>query len=339
MLRWRTMMMTCRVVHYLAGRCLAGCLGLALLALPAIAGDHASFDKVSFYFAAHEDDWQLFMNPSAFEDVTAPGAKAVFIHVTAGDAGLGAGTGGKKSPYYLARERGAVTAIRFMADSVGGPREESAGVRPFHGHPVYRARYGNTVAYFLRLPDGHPSGKGFPGTGHQSLQRLAGGEVRTLAAVDGSTVYHGWADLVATIRAILDQERGEAAAVALNVAEPDATRNPGDHSDHRMTAKAALMAAQGLACARRLYYVDYASARLPENLDPKQRDIESAVLAVTAAGILERGYPSIWTDYFRSYLGRNYFRVEEGTGRCDQPAAHRLQAASRPGVKSKANGD
>src|SRR5437660_11190815 len=137
MLRWRMMMMTCRVVHCLAGRCLAGWLGLALLALPAIAGDHASFDKVSFYFAAHEDDWQLFMNPSAFEDVTAPGAKAVFIHVTAGDAGLGAGTGGKKSPYYLARERGAVTAIHFMADSVEGPREESAGVRPFHGHPVY----------------------------------------------------------------------------------------------------------------------------------------------------------------------------------------------------------
>ena len=26
-------------------------------------------DKVSFYFAAHEDDWQLFMNPSAFQDV------------------------------------------------------------------------------------------------------------------------------------------------------------------------------------------------------------------------------------------------------------------------------
>jgi hypothetical protein len=26
-------------------------------------------DKVSFYFAAHENDWQLFMNPSAFEDV------------------------------------------------------------------------------------------------------------------------------------------------------------------------------------------------------------------------------------------------------------------------------
>ena len=44
-------------------------------------------DKVSFYFAAHEDDWQLFMNPSAFEDVLKGAAKTVFVHVTAGDAG------------------------------------------------------------------------------------------------------------------------------------------------------------------------------------------------------------------------------------------------------------
>ena len=34
-----------------------------------------SYDKVSFYFAAHEDDWQLFMNPSAFADVADVGTK------------------------------------------------------------------------------------------------------------------------------------------------------------------------------------------------------------------------------------------------------------------------
>ena len=44
--------------------------------------------RVSFYFAPHEDDWQLFMNPSAFHDVLESSTKGVFIHVTAGDAGL-----------------------------------------------------------------------------------------------------------------------------------------------------------------------------------------------------------------------------------------------------------
>ena len=62
-----------------------------------------------------EDDWQLFMNPSAFEDVTGGAAKTVFVHVTAGDDGLGVGSGGRKRPYYLARENGALDAIRFMA--------------------------------------------------------------------------------------------------------------------------------------------------------------------------------------------------------------------------------
>jgi hypothetical protein len=86
-----------------------------------------------------------------------------------------------------------------------------------------------------------------------------------------------------------------------------------------MTAKAALDATKNLACARRLYFVDYASARLPENLDAKQRDMESAVFAVTAAGIRALDHSSAWHHYNDTYVGRNYFRSEEGTGSCDAP--------------------
>ena len=68
------------------------CLALAMLpASWALAADKAPTDKVSFYFAAHEDDWQLFMNPSAFQDVINGAAKTVFVHMTAGDAGRGIG--------------------------------------------------------------------------------------------------------------------------------------------------------------------------------------------------------------------------------------------------------
>jgi len=42
--------------------------------------------RVSFYFSAHQDDWRLFMNPSAFKDVLDDNTKCVFIHMTAGDA-------------------------------------------------------------------------------------------------------------------------------------------------------------------------------------------------------------------------------------------------------------
>ena len=86
-----------------------------------------------------------------------------------------------------------------------------------------------------------------------------------------------------------------------------------------MTAKAALNAAKNLTCARRLHFVDYASARLPENLDSKQRDMESAVFAVTAAAIRAMDHSSAWHHYNDNFVGRNYFRVEEGSGRCEAP--------------------
>jgi hypothetical protein len=314
---------------------LAAALGLAagLLAAQSVrAEDSRAPEHVAFYFAAHEDDWQLFMNPSAFADTSEAKTKTVFIHLTAGDAGVGMGTRGRKHPYYLARENGAEVAIRFMADSGEQPTDKVASQIRLNGHPIYRVSYRNTATYFLRLPDGHPAGTGFPGTGYQSLERLAKGAIGDFSAIDGSTAYHGWADLVSTLRAIIDHERGGTRSIALNVAEPDTRINPDDHSDHRFTAQAALEAAKDLSCVRRVYYVEYASRVLPENLAGQQRDMESSVLAVTAAGLLALDHASVWHPYHRSYLGRNYFRVEEGTGRCDAPVADALRTVSAAGA-------
>jgi len=293
-------------------------IGGATLA-PACAEDGKRPAKVSFYFAAHEDDWQLFMNPSAFEDVISGAGKTVFVHMTAGDAGLGMGRGGRKHPFYLARENGALEAIHFMADADGVPVAGSAGHMIFNGHSIYRVVYRNTVGYFLRVPDGNPLGGGYAHTGFQSLKRLADGENNTLAAIDGSAVYRGWADLTATLRKIVDFERGHAAAVQLNVAEIDPRINPQDHSDHLMTAHAALDAVKDLACVRRVYYVDYASSHLPENLSAQERDMASSVFAVTLAGVLAFDHRTAWHHYDESFVGRNYFRVQEGAGRCDAP--------------------
>jgi hypothetical protein len=312
---------------WVAGALLSGSV---LLTQGIQAQNAPSHERVSFYFAAHEDDWQLFMNPSPFQDVADPKTKTVFVHITAGDAGGGMSNAGRKHPYYLARENGAEVAIRFMADSPGHPSNKIASSMQFGGHLIYRVAYKNTAAYFLRLPDGNGKGSGYEGTGFQSLARLANGEIKDFSAIDGSTIYHGWTDLVSTLRAVLDYERADARAIQLNVAESNANLNPGDHSDHQMTAKAALEAAKDLACARRVYYVDYASAGLPENLAGAQRDMESSVLAVTAAGILALDHGSIWHPYYRSYLGRNYFRVEEGAGPCQAPVVGALHAAVGP---------
>jgi hypothetical protein len=302
---------------------------MAILAGSSALADEAKRpDKVSFYFAAHEDDWQLFMNPSAFEDVIKDAKKTVFIHVTAGDAGRGIGWGGRKQQYYLARENGAEQAIRFMANADEEPGPETAGPMSFNGHPIFRVTYRNTVGYFLRVPDGNPVGSGYPDTDYQSLKRLADASNPVLAAVDGSTVYRGWDDLVVTVRAILDYERAGARVIQVNAAELDPKINPGDHSDHLMTAKAAYEAAKPLACVRKVSYVDYASAKLPANLKAAQRDMESSVFAVTLAGVLAFDHGTAWHHYDAAYVGKNYFRVEE-PGDCGGPAATTVAVRAR----------
>ena len=55
-------------------------------------------NTVAFYFGAHPDDWQLFMNPNAYYDVRGPSNKIVFVYVTAGDAGVGTGNGDRSQP-------------------------------------------------------------------------------------------------------------------------------------------------------------------------------------------------------------------------------------------------
>ena len=240
------------------------------------------------------------------------------MHLTAGDAGR-TGLAGRKHPFYLARENGAEAAIRFMADADATPGERVAASIVFNGHSVYRVSYRNTVGYFLRVPDGNASGAGYPQTGFQSLKRLASGENDILRAVDGSTTYYGWDDLVATLRAIVVYERGRAPLIQINVAETDTRINPNDHTDHLMTAKSALDAVSNFSCVRRVFYVDYASSRLPQNLDAQQRDMESSVFAVTLAGVQALDHGTSWDHYDRSFVGRNYFRVQEPAGRCEAP--------------------
>ncbi len=266
--------------------------------------------RSSFYFSAHQDDWQLFMNPSAFRDVTDGNTKTIFIHMTAGDAGLGITDGGRKFPLYLARENGAESAIRFMADSDNQrPVEQSASSMTFNGHSIRRASYRNTAAYFLRLPDGSPSGSGYPQTQSQSLKRLSEDAIGMLSAIDGTTRYEGWRDLVVTLRAIIDFERGHAAAVQLNIPELDPAVNSKDHSDHVMTARAALDAVIDLSCVR-VHYVGYASADLPENLNAYERDLKCSVYAVTMAGVLACDHPVAWQHYDKTFVGRSYSRTE-----------------------------
>jgi len=181
----------------------------------------------------------------------------------------------------------------------------------FNGHPIRRVGYRNTVAFFLRLPDGNPEGTGYADTGRQSLSRLHDGAIAMLSAIDGSASYRGWDDVTATLRALIDHEHGDAGAVTLHVPELNPAINPDDHADHRMTALAALAAAAHLSSARRFHHPGYACNRRPENLSAHERDMKCAVYAVTLAGVLAFGHPTAWRHYDRAFAGRDYVRVED----------------------------
>jgi LmbE family N-acetylglucosaminyl deacetylase len=272
------------------------------------SGDAAR--RASFFFSAHPDDWQLFMNPAAFRDVLA-GIKTVFVHVTAGDAGLGTARGGRRHPYYLARERGALAAIRFMADADDQmPAAETSISERINGHPLCRIGYRSTVAYFLRLPDGGPQGDGYAETGHQSLKSLAAGEIDTMTAIDGTDAYRSWTDLVATLRGIIALEREAAGAIGVHVSERDPARNPGDHPDHLWTAKAALEAIAGSSGVRIVHHLGYAAAAQPENLNGFDRDMKCAVFAVTLAALQAHDHATKWRHYDNAFAGRDYCRIE-----------------------------
>lgn len=265
--------------------------------------------RVAFYFSPHEDDWQLFMMPAAYRDVADDGVRCVFVHLTAGDAGLGLGNGGRKHPYYLAREHGAAAAIRFMAHGGGGhPVEPAVDAPVYAGRAIRRISYRNTVAYFPRLPDGNPDGTGYEATGYQSLKRLEEGAIATMRAVDGSARYADWSDLTATLRALIIGE-SEGLVPDLHVPDLDAALNPGDHADHRATAKAVLDAAKGLP-ARIVHHMGYAAAQRPENLTAADRDLKCAVYAVTVAGLLGLDHAASWRHYNELFAGRDYWREE-----------------------------
>jgi hypothetical protein len=273
---------------------------------------------VSIFTVAHEDDWQLFMMPDAFRAMDEPQEKAVFIHLTAGDAGKG--ITGTPVPYYLAREEGALRAVRFLANAgdkpgLGSPMQASEVT--VAGHRLHRVSYANAVVYFLRLPDGYGEGTGYETTGFQSLQRFMEGKISTMTAVDGSATYASWADLQDTLRGIVTTERVSGSALSIRVTEPEATLNPIEHSDHRHTARAMLVVADSFPCASVLRYETYNNRNKPVNLAGTDLLMHGGIWGATTSGLADNYAPSTWEPGHFGWLGRMYVRETPGKGACE----------------------
>lgn len=294
-------------------------LGSACAATPPVSeAPPPSPPVVSVFAVAHEDDWQLFMNPEAYHAMDESQEKAVIIHVTAGDAG--AGVGGEPVPYYLAREEGALRAVRFMANAADPSRGQGAGMVSAmvdrNGHQVLRYTYTNVVVYFLRLPDGNiVNGKIY--TPHpQSLTKLRAGEVEATETIDKSARYVGWADLVATLNAIVESEKVPGSGLALHIAELDETLNKGDHPDHRATAFAMEDVALSHPCAPLWRHVEYFTKTMPQNVSGKDYMIDVGTWAATTSGLGDNYAKATWETDHNAWLGRSYSRVRAPAAGC-----------------------
>jgi len=269
-----------------------------------------------FYFAAHEDDWQLFMGSQVFED-SRPDVKIVFVTLTAGDAGCGDGCPGTTSnmaPYYVAREQGSIATVKFMgdyqtyssSDQISDIVETSVEI---NRHTVHKVVYRNMVAYFFRLPDGNSDGAGYLRTGHESLKRSRDHENPTLRAVDGSTTFANWDDLTATIRDLVLHETGAARYAWINVPNTDRAYNPNDHSDHYNTSYAAQDAMNGLRQFGFNGFMDYNTNTQPVNLDNERIEDKAALFGTINYELYLNGAFSTWEPTHKSWLSRDYSRV------------------------------
>jgi len=274
---------------------------------------------LSVFVVAHPDDWQLFMNPAAFHAMDEPHEKAVFVHVTAGDAGKG--LSGEPTPYYLAREEGALRAIRFMANAADATAALGSDTKPEAveraGHQVARHTYANTVAYFLRLHDGKIVNGSEYVEHPQALERLRTGAAAEADAIDGSARYAGWSDLVATLEAVIASELEPGSALNLHFPELDERRNPGDHPDHRAVAFAMEEVAARLPCARVSRHQGYATRDYRLNVTDADYLVDVGTWAATASGLGDLDAGSTWDPDHNAWLGRDYWWTQEPTGTCD----------------------
>lgn len=188
------------------------------------------YTNVSFYIAAHEDDFQLFCGEQTYNDIqNSISNKVVIIHTTAGDAG------DINDGYWEAREQGEIASIRAAVPS----HPVIININKFNGHPVLSYTCGNTVNYFMRLPDGNPNGTGNPDTNYQSLSKLRDSN-KPITAVDGSTTYNKWTDFCNTLSAIVQAEKQgiSQAHPFIHAADYSSSTNPLDHADHKATSDA-----------------------------------------------------------------------------------------------------
>jgi hypothetical protein len=279
------------------------------IAFTLLLGVHIlSAQTTRVFGVAHQDDWQLFMNPNVANSIQSPEDKTVIIHLTAGDAGYGMGN----DAFYKAREEGALRAIRFLSNTAEDRSkigdEMSRRVTLVRNHPILTYTYHNTVVYFLRLPDGNGDGSGFELHQQKSLEKFYNRQVVDFKAIDQSTTYTNKEDLLGTLKELITSAH-TGTQLEIHLSELSEDLNVDDHSDHLTASRFISEAATNQFKGEFYYYIDYQSANLESNLERSEILINSGAWGATASGLSDHRHASLWDEYHTTYLDRQYYRV------------------------------
>ena len=287
---------------------------LPALALATAASDSSRFVQYqsntrSVVVVAHQDDWQLFMGDVIAAELK-KGSQVTFVYLTAGDDG-------RDSLYWRTRER---AALRSTATAMRAPFSDTAeqcATALVTAHPIRECVLGSTRSYFLRLPDGNRNGAGFTRYGNESLRKLRKKASRSITAVDRSTRYSGWDDLITTVGELISMSSVDGKG-RVHTTDPSIAINPHDHFDHRL---AGYMVAdlRGRLKLAPMYYVGYAlGTRAPNRNEDQVRD-KTAVF-----GSYDREMTRVnskWSAYVEhpAFYSQCMLRTYHRTGR---PARH-----------------
>ncbi|OON67852.1 T9SS type A sorting domain-containing protein [Hymenobacter sp. CRA2] len=284
---------------------------------------------ISFYVVAHPDDWQLFMSPNAYGDLTDTRGKIIFIYLTSGDDKRRTGYDSQYPyatlPYYQARERAAANASRFVTNQYAGGRVGPTSVGTtwvksnYHlagGRNIATYAYRNTVHYFLRLPDRVGEAVKLGGAGSYdfltatALDSLVN-DNQSVKTIDGSSSYANRTDVADQVAEIMQKEwtpefydTNYYPYRFLNYSEDHITDwNRPDHGDHINAAVVAEEAASSLGL-NEWAFEGYSSASMPHNMSQPDAQNEASLFAITANSLLESGYSNTWDlPGHREYLG------------------------------------
>ncbi|WP_326682097.1 ricin-type beta-trefoil lectin domain protein [Streptomyces sp. NBC_01237] len=306
----------------------APCLAMGLLLLPlldrpaGVAAGHApalldgpgarSGSRVcarTMVGVAHEDDDLLFINPD-IQQAIGPRCAFSTVYLTAGDAGR-AYAGGD---HVQSREEGVRAAYAEMAGLPDRWTRDDLhlGARTIASFTL-NGKTGVRLS-FLRLPDGNPDGRGYPGYSHQSLLKLFRGEIRTIRPVDRTQSYTE-RQLVDSLTALARRD-GIKRVLTLDYDNTafGHTYTPGaDHSDHAVAGRYFRRAAFGLpegVQAEVKGYLGYGMSRLPENLDPVRTRQKNAIFQSyrTGEGCESRACPPghYMSGKYQEWVRREY---------------------------------